>query len=115
MAAVAAEVEVVGAQQIGLAHSGGLLAQGQVSGAGIGDLNAVIAALGLDLVEHGLKLPQDGDVPPDTHQVVVRKLAALALVGNGSVVYVDRDIRKGDLARGAGCRGIHINTLRHSL
>ena len=30
------KLKSLGAQQIGLAHSGGLLAQGQVSGAGIG-------------------------------------------------------------------------------
>ena len=111
VAAVAAKVEVVAVQQVGLAHGGGLLAQRQVGGAGIGGLDAIIDPLGLDLVQHGLEFPQDGDVPPDAHQVVVTEL--LALLGDCLVVGVDRDVLKGNLARGPGSGGVHKNALRH--
>ena len=77
---------------------------GQMGGAGIGGLDAVVDALGLDLVQHGLKFPQDGDVPPDAHQGLVAVLGPL--VGDGAVVGVDRDIVKVD-----GCRSAQLHRI----
>ena len=94
VAAVAAEGVIAPVQQVGLSHGGGLLSQGQVGGAGIGGLDAVVDALGLDLVQHGLKFPQDGDVPPDAYQVLVPQL--LPLIGHGLAVGVDGDVLKVD-------------------
>ena len=111
VAAVAAEGVVAPVQQVGLSHGGGLLSQGQVGGTGIGGLDAVIDPLGLDLVEHGLKFPQDGDVPPDTHQVLVPQL--FPLIRQSLMVGVDRDVLKTDRTRRAQLAGIDRQTFWH--
>ena len=99
MAPVGTELVIVGGHQVRLAHARGFLAYGQVGGAGISGLHAVIHLLGLDGGEHALKLAQDGDVAVDTQQLVVREVLPLLLHGLGIGVY--GDVGKVDSAFGS--------------
>ena len=96
MASVRTELVVVWRHQIRLTDAGGFLTDGQVSGAGIGGLDAVIYLLGLDRGEHGLELAQDGDIPVNADKLLV--LEVFALLSDGFVVSVYLDVGKVNLA-----------------
>ena len=96
MAPVGTELVIVGGHQVRLAHARGFLAYGQVGGAGISGLHAVIHLLGLDGGQHAFELAEDGDVAVDADQVLV--LEVRALFGDGLVIGVDIDVGKVDRA-----------------
>ena len=111
VAAVTAEGEVIPPQQEGLTHGGSLLTEREVRRAGIGRLHAVVHTLGLYLIEHRLKLTQNGDVPPDADELRVRK--AGALLRHGPVVSVHGDVPELYHARGAQLRRVHKDAFWH--
>ena len=82
-----------------------------MSGTGVVVLNTVVAALGLDLVEHGLELANDGHVAVDAHHVLFG--VDLQLFLEGLVVLTNRNVLKVDVAGIKGFAGIDILTLRH--
>ena len=108
---VGAEDDVVLVQQIGLADTGGLLAQGQVGGTGIGGLDAVVVGLGLNQGEHMLELAENGDVAVNADQVGVGVVGPL--LGHGLVIGADRDVFKMDGTGSPGGYGVHKQRLGH--
>ena len=70
VAAVRAEGEIVDVKAICLTDRACLLTDGQVCGAGVVIFYSVIYALGLYLVEHGLKLADNAHIAVDTQKIV---------------------------------------------
>ena len=115
MGAVRTERKVVLIQQVSLTDTSCFLTGGQVGRAGIGVVDAVVRTLGLNEVQHGLELTQDGHITEDTNQVFLGELAGGQLLSNGLVVLVNRDILEGNFAGLSNLGRIHKQTLRHSL
>ena len=113
MGAVATEAEVVLVEQVGLTDRTGLFADVQVRRTGVGDVNAVVAALGLDAAEHGLELADDGDIAPDADKILV--LEIYALFSDRTIIYVQGDFGKNKFAAGMIFCRIHKKAFRHKM
>ncbi len=91
VAPVAAVDVILDRQEEGLAHGGGLLADGEV-GRPLMDVGDVaVLARPLDLIQHRLELADEDHVPVDPDRVVCREGARDHLVGERATVLVDRD------------------------
>ena len=113
VAAVRTEGEVVDIQAVRLADSGGLLTEGEVCGAGVIVLNAVVFALDLDLVQHGLKLMDDRHIAVDPHKIILR--IELFFFGQRFFVLADRDILEMDKTGFKRFLGVDKLTFRHDI
>ena len=105
VAAVRAEGIVAVVQAIRLADRRCLLTDGEVRGAGVVVVDAIVRVLGLDFVEHELKLADGAHVVVDAHEIVlgIKRLLILA----------DRDILEADKS-GLECLIGHYGlSLRH--
>ena len=71
VAAVRAECQIVYIKRVSLADRRSLLSDGQVRRTGVVVCNAVVLALGLDLVEHRLELADDAHIAVDAQQIVL--------------------------------------------
>ena len=111
VASVGSEDIVILIQQIGLTDAGCFLAQGQVGRAGIGGVDAVVAGLSLDQVQHVLELAENGDIAVDADQIRIGEVGAL--LGDGLVVGANRNVLKVDFARCSGGYRIDIQRLGH--
>ena len=113
MASVGTEGDVVLRQKVRFADAGSFLTEGQVRGAGIGRLDAVIVGLGLDEGEHVLELTADGHVAVDADQVFLGVVALFELLLDGLVILADRNVFKMNIAGFADFYGIDIQRFRH--
>ena len=75
VAAVAAEDEVVGVEVVSHTYGCGFLPCGKVCRTGIVVFHAVVAARGLDQIEHGLELADGEHVAVDVQQVFLAEIA----------------------------------------
>ena len=115
VAAVRTECEVVLVQQVCLTDASCFLADRQVSGTGIGMVDAVVTTLGLDRVQHGLELTQNSHITENADQVFLGVTACIQLFLNGLVVLVDGDVLEGDHAGSTDYGRIHKQTLGHCI
>ena len=113
MASVGTEGDVVLRQKVRFADAGSFLTEGQVRGAGIGRLDAVVVGLGLDEGEHVLELTADGHVAVDADQVFLGVVALFQLLLDGLVILADRNVFKMNIAGFADFYGIDIQRFRH--
>ncbi len=91
VAAVAAEYEVVCGEVVRHTHSGRLLPHREVGGTGVVVLHAVVAAGGLDQVEHRLKLADGEHVAIDVLEIILGEVFLFELVIYCLVVLIDGD------------------------
>ena len=75
VAAVAAEDEVVGVEIVSHTYGCSFLACGKVGRTGVVVFNTVVAARGLDQIEHGLELADGEHVAVDVQQVFLAEIA----------------------------------------
>ena len=111
MGAVAAEDEVVGIQAVSHADGSGLLSGGQVGGTGVVVGDAVVAARGLDEIEHRLELADGEHVAVDMEEVFLGEVAFLELVLDRLLILHHRNFRELDLmfGRTADLIGVDVN------
>ena len=114
MASVGTEGDVVLRQKVRFADAGSFLTEGQVRGAGIGRLDAVIVGLGLDEGEHVLELTADGHIAVDADEVFLGVVALFQLLLDGLVILADGNVFKVDIAGLADFYGIDIQRFRHN-
>ena len=94
MASVGTEDEIVNTEGKSLTYCGCFLTDCKVGGAGIGELFAVVFALELDALEHGLKLTDSDHIGIHSEKIFLREV--LFLVLNGLVVFANGNVLKGN-------------------
>ena len=96
VAAVAAEDKVVRVQVVGHTHSGGFLAGAQVGRTRIVIGHAVVAARGLDEIQHRLELTDGEHVAIDVQQIFLGEILFFQFIRNALLVLHHGDLRELD-------------------
>ena len=105
VAAVRAECQVVYIKRVSLTDGRSLLSDGEVSGTGVVVCNAVVLALGLDLVEHRLELADDAHIAVDAEKIVL--FIELFLLCKRLFVLAYRNILEVDITGGKRLFGVN--------
>ena len=113
VAAVRTEGKVVDVEAVGFTYCRCFLTERKVSRAGVVVFNAVVNALGLDLVEHGLELADDTHVAVDAKHIVLG--VDLLFLCEGLVVLTYGNVFKVNVLGGKDLIRINVLTLRHDL
>ena len=113
VATVRTEGEVVDVQAVSLTNGGSFLTDGQMCRAGVVVLDAVVFALDLDVVEHGLELTDDSHIAIDAEEIILG--VNFLFLSKSFLVLANRDIIERDKAGLENFAGIHVLTLRHNV
>ena len=111
MGAVGAEDHVVHVQVEGFADGGGFLADGQMGRAGMVVGHAVVLAVDLDLIDHGLELAQGQHIAIDVQELLGGEVAELVL--HGLLILIAGDVLKVDITGLAHLIRIYEQLLGH--